>query len=72
MKSNGSWLDLVAESKRKSAMSLPNSKGSGYLDLLQKRVRYSRAASPGSKPTESKSAASPMPASSRPRIKHGG
>jgi len=72
MKSNGSWLDLVAESKRNAAQSPPSSSGAAYLDLLRKRVRYSKRASPGSKPTESKSDASPMPASSRPRIKRGG
>ena len=72
MKSTRSWLELVADCKRSAAMSLPNSKGSAYLDLLQKRVRYSRAASHGSKPTGSKSDASPKPASFQPRISRGG
>ena len=66
------WLELVADYKRSAPTQQRNWSGAVYLDLLRKRVRYSKRASPGSKPTESKSDASPMPASSRPRIKHGG
>ena len=66
-----SWLELVADYKRAAPTQQPSSSGAVYLDLLRKRVRYSKAGSPGSKPTESKSDASPTQASFLPRIKHG-
>ena len=68
MKSNSDYLELVAASKRSAAPSQKNSSGSGYLDLYRKRVRCSGHALPGSNPTALRSAASPKPASYRPRI----
>ena len=66
-----SWLELVADYKRAAPTQQRNWSGATYLDLLRKRVRYSKAGSPGSKPTESKSDANPKQASFLPRIKHG-